>query len=131
MIATAPGKLVLWGEYAVLAGAPAAVMAVDRYASVSLECAEHWQFMSSGLLSPGVYSGTPDFPVAVASAGMAVNTLRSFGYEQLPPDAYRVHTDTRPFFIGTNKLGLGSSAAVCASSPTSRSGLERPSTRSS
>lgn len=113
MIATAPGKLVLWGEYAVLAGAPAAVMAVDRYASVSLEPAQHWQFMSTGLLGPGVYCGTSDFPVSVASADLAVATLEHLGCAELPGDAYRVHTDTGPFFMGTNKLGLGSSAAVC------------------
>ena len=32
MIATAPGKLILTGEYAVLDGAPAVVVAVDRRA---------------------------------------------------------------------------------------------------
>ncbi len=113
MIATAPGKLVLWGEYAVLADAPAAVMAVDRYASVSLEPAQHWQFMSSGLLGPGVYSGTSAFPESVVSAGLVVATLEHFGHAELPQDAYRVHTDTRSFFMGPDKLGLGSSAAAC------------------
>ena len=34
--ATAPGKVVLWGEYAVLEGAPAAVVAVNRYARCTL-----------------------------------------------------------------------------------------------
>ena len=35
--ASAPGKLILIGEYAVLFGAPAAVMAVNRRASVRIE----------------------------------------------------------------------------------------------
>jgi phosphomevalonate kinase len=35
-MASAPGKLVLAGEYAVLDGAPAIVMAVDRRAVVSV-----------------------------------------------------------------------------------------------
>jgi phosphomevalonate kinase len=40
VIASAPGKLVLLGEYAVLEGAPALVLAVDRRASVALESRE-------------------------------------------------------------------------------------------
>ena len=35
--ARAPGKLVALGEYAVLDGAPAVVLALDRYAEVSIE----------------------------------------------------------------------------------------------
>jgi phosphomevalonate kinase len=34
--ASAPGKLILTGEYAVLFGAPALVMAVDRRATVQI-----------------------------------------------------------------------------------------------
>ncbi|MDH3638826.1 MAG: hypothetical protein OES09_10250, partial [Gammaproteobacteria bacterium] len=34
--ASAPGKIVLLGEYAVLAGVPALVMAIDRRAEVQL-----------------------------------------------------------------------------------------------
>ena len=36
VVASAPGKIVLSGEYAVLAGAPAIVMAVDRRARVAI-----------------------------------------------------------------------------------------------
>ncbi|MCW8846391.1 MAG: hypothetical protein OQK99_11185 [Gammaproteobacteria bacterium] len=47
---SAPGKLILAGEYAVLDGAPGLVMAVDRRARVSLEPSsdEHWQVTSAG-----------------------------------------------------------------------------------
>ena len=37
IVASAPGKLVLLGEYAVLEGAPALVLAVDRHASATIE----------------------------------------------------------------------------------------------
>ena len=37
ILASAPGKVVLWGEYAVLEGAPAAVLAVNRRARCQLE----------------------------------------------------------------------------------------------
>ena len=37
---SAPGKAVVWGEYAVLEGAPALVMAVNRYATARVEPAD-------------------------------------------------------------------------------------------
>ena len=44
---TAPGKIVLWGEYAVLEGAPAVTMAVSRYSKVDLATTqESWEFTS-------------------------------------------------------------------------------------
>ena len=36
IVARAPGKLVALGEYAVLEGAPAIVLAVDRYCEATL-----------------------------------------------------------------------------------------------
>ena len=51
----APGKIVLWGEYAVLAEAPAAVLALDRYAEVSLSPNELFStFTAEGFLAAGV-----------------------------------------------------------------------------
>ena len=54
--ASAPGKVVLWGEYAVLRGAPAMVMAVDREAICTIDlnqdgansADDRWQFESLG-----------------------------------------------------------------------------------
>ncbi|HUT78148.1 MAG TPA: hypothetical protein VM285_10700 [Polyangia bacterium] len=89
--ATAPGKQLLSGEYAVLHGAPAVVAAVDRRAFAWLEA-------PTGGVSPLV-------------AAAREETARSLGetdVEALPP----VRVETRGFSRRGRKLGLGSSAAV-------------------
>lgn len=107
LVASAPGKLFLAGEYVVLRGAPALVAAVDRRARVHLE---------------------PDAPLAIASLAEGVEVRVG----ELAPDAgpsgdvgaalavartlgvTRGHltVDTRAFFEGRSKLGLGRSAAA-------------------
>ena len=48
--ASAPGKIVLWGEYAVLTGAAAGVMALSNRASIRMEPSadKRWHFESKG-----------------------------------------------------------------------------------
>ncbi len=113
MLARAPGKIVLWGEYAVLQGAPAAVMAVDRYAEVSLHSnPSHWLFSSKGFLTPGVHLASPQFCHAPAAA-MAEQVAQYWGMTELPPP-FSLHSDSQGFQHSSGqKLGLGSSAAVC------------------
>lgn len=126
--ARAPGKVVLWGEYAVLAGAPAMVMAVDRYAACTIEpVLEHhvaggapasgWVFKSLGFRSApaclpleALCSGSA--PPAESPAFTAWHVVRALDSETLPASA-RVLVDTRGFYQGEEKLGIGSSAAVC------------------
>ena len=92
---SAPGKVVLSGEYAVLRGAPAVAMAVDRRASVSVE----------------------EGPAETVCVGLEGRTdtrlvdcvLDVLGEER--PDA-RLTLDTGAFSDGPNKLGIGSSAAL-------------------
>ena len=86
MIASAPGKLILTGEYAVLEGAPAIVVAVDRRA----------------VARRGSEVTTSPFVRAVAEllAGEAGEIAR------------RVVVDTTALYDGELKLGLGSSAAA-------------------
>ncbi len=114
--ASAPGKIVLWGEYAVLAGAPAAVLALDARATVTLEPTgdSHWHFISQGFVSDPEKVN----PAALPSAGAGVfvrQILQHWGLQALeqcgPPR--RVNTDSAQFFQQQQKLGLGSSAAVC------------------
>jgi phosphomevalonate kinase len=113
LIVRAPGKVVLWGEYAVLADAPAAVMAVDRYAQVSLTPGgSYTRFTSRGFLTPGVYKADDRFCGAPCAA-MAETVLSHFGNSRYP-QPFSLCSDTSAFYSdGGAKLGIGSSAAVC------------------
>lgn len=119
--ARAPGKVVLWGEYAVLAGAPALVMAVDRFATCSVAAAtadEAWHFSASGHRAPDA-----DVPRARLTAYEAPtadqvwhlpwHVLQALDCPDLPAGG-RMELDTRAFHVDHQKLGLGSSAALCA-----------------
>lgn len=127
--ASAPGKLILLGEYAVLEGAPAVVMAVDRRARVTLRpaAAESWTAAATGLMDEPA-----DFrfeapsairwrrPTDAARLLLVDAVLRladvELGVEPdlLPP--LDLDLDTTAFFVGEGagrrKLGLGSSAAL-------------------
>jgi phosphomevalonate kinase len=98
VIATAPGKLILTGEYAVLigsdlGGAPALVVAVDR------------RVIARRRTGP---RGSSPFLVAVVE-----ELARRFGADHpAPHKAMEIVCDSRAFFAGPIKLGLGSSAAV-------------------
>src|SRR5260370_36914374 len=87
-IAIAPGKAILCGEYAVLHGAPAIAVAVDRTARA--------QFAKVGN--------------ATAFVRQAVNHAE----RRVGPAPSPVVVDTAQLFEGEHKLGLGSSAAVTA-----------------
>jgi phosphomevalonate kinase len=96
MIATAPGKLILTGEYAVLGGAPALVMAVDRRAvarRVAGTAAAGSPFLEAVAAELAARRGAAD-PAARAARELVV--------------------DSSEFYDGDAKLGLGSSAAVTA-----------------
>lgn len=113
----APGKVVIWGEYAVLAGAPALVMAVDRYAhaSVSLE-GKVWHIRSTGFESEITLDAGALLSLAPSAAAGAAAVIRSalaaLGDPPLPAGA-RITTDTTAFHEAGSKLGIGSSAAIC------------------
>lgn len=108
----APGKVVLWGEYAVFTGAPAAVMAVNRYATVDFQKQPRgWGFQAAGFMTPGLHAATADFVAAPVTA--LVNTaMQFFGHtDYTRPFSY--YADTADYYQSGQKLGLGSSAAVC------------------
>jgi len=121
--------MVLLGEYAVLFGAPAAVMAVNRRARVELvpSASKHWQ-----LIAPGLAPRPAEINIgAGGSVGWIDEDLREdftlverllgeldhagvVELTQLAPLAATL--DTREFFRSgddsRHKLGLGSSAAL-------------------
>ncbi len=113
MICTAPGKVVLWGEYAVLAGAPTAVVAVDRYATVNLEPSKHgWHFYANGFLTPAMQTRQAGFSPAPA-AQIAQAILAHWGFTEYP-QSFTLGSDSSAFYhTGSAKLGIGSSAAIC------------------
>jgi phosphomevalonate kinase len=125
--ASAPGKVILWGEYAVLAGAPAMVMAVDRRAVCRIEPttprasdARVWRFTSQGFSAPEidleVSRLSADTPPEHAGSLMFWHVirelLRNSDRSALPAGA-RIVTDSQEFYQDGKKLGIGSSAAVC------------------
>lgn len=93
MIATAPGKLILTGEYAVLDGAPALVIAVNRRVVATRRKAPR---------------GSSPFLIAVAD-----EIAKRHGADHpATRAAMEIMVDSSAFYAGTQKLGLGSSAAV-------------------
>jgi len=94
MTASAPGKLILTGEYAVLDGAPALVIAVDRRAIARVRA--------------GAPRGSSAFLLAVASELAA----RRGASDPAAAAALEIAVDSSAFYDGLTKLGLGSSAAV-------------------
>ena len=93
MIATAPGKLIITGEYAVLEGAPAIVLAVARRAIARRNATPR---------------GSSPFLLAVADE---IAARRGAG-DPAAQAALEISVDSRAFYHRITKLGLGSSAAV-------------------
>ena len=118
--AEAPGKAVIAGEYAVLAGAPSLVMAVNRKArcTINLTSDQHWTFSSSGFSANSQHSlAALSHPEKIAPSdparllGWALHGLPMSQREKLPVGAH-VQMNTRQMYEGKQKLGLGSSAAL-------------------
>jgi phosphomevalonate kinase len=127
---SAPGKLVLFGEYAVLFGAPAAVAAVDRRAVVTLRpfAGNGWELAAPGLVAqrarlevePDNTVRWHDEKLGRGAFGLIDKLLRGIGESGLI-DLVNLRPltatlDTRAFFESAggweSKLGLGSSAAL-------------------
>ena len=111
LTASAPGKLVLLGEYAVLEGAPGVVMAVNRRVRVRVKALSRGQLCSLGTYMPHLKSlqFAPDKDSGVG----ILDAVRA----QLKPEcSFKADIDSAAFFSPEGqKYGLGSSAAViCA-----------------
>jgi phosphomevalonate kinase len=89
-VVSAPGKLFLIGEYAVLAGAPAVVAAIDRRVT--------------GRFVPGAKPSSPLIEEVMRVAARLGGAL--------PEGAPEI--DSRSLMLDERKLGLGSSAAAAA-----------------
>ncbi|GAB2546811.1 mevalonate kinase family protein [Rhodanobacter koreensis] len=129
LMASAPGKLVLLGEYAVLEGAPALAVAVDRRATVRIKPRSDGVCVVS---APDIGVFNVPMPVDVdgrlhwhcAEADTTKlrlvdhvwSALSREGLAPPPGDGFCIELDTAGFFetssSGQAKLGLGSSAAL-------------------
>lgn len=122
--ASAPGKLVMSGEYAVIDGAPAVSLAINRRAKVTVHAAadgcvlevitaNHRQF-SFSWHSSGEILFTGEQP---ADRGTLLTVLLKHLANSLPSTmpSVRIVIDSSEFYAveSRQKLGLGSSAAVC------------------
>jgi phosphomevalonate kinase len=115
--ASAPGKLFLSGEYAVLVGAPALVVAVDRRAHVHVVLSPGpGPLVVESLAEEGrrvVHDPERDTPgggdAGAVLAALRVARATAPGLAAMRAD---VLVDTRPFLAGGQKLGLGRSAAT-------------------
>jgi phosphomevalonate kinase len=115
--ATAPGKLFLTGEWAVLRGAPALVMAVDRVVRVEIDGEPGDGALAVESLAEGRTWRGEATPTGDAGAVAAV-------LDRLGRVRGRIVVDSRPFLVGERKLGLGRSAATIAAAVTARRALD-------
>ena len=108
--ATAPGKLFLTGEWAVLVGAPAIVAAVDRRVTVrvtpTVETSLVVDSRAEGLQRT-ISDRTASLPGGDAGAVASA-------WQAMAGGGAQVIVDSSTFLIGERKLGLGRSAAVIA-----------------
>ncbi|MBE1159335.1 mevalonate kinase family protein [Dyella acidiphila] len=128
LTASAPGKLVLLGEYAVLEGAPALVLAVNRRAHVRIEtrddgvCDVHAPDLGVSAARMTIDGAGLHWRCDAAVAGklsLVEHVWQGMQREGLAPSAgtgFSLHLDTSGFFNADSepraKLGLGSSAAL-------------------
>lgn len=116
-IATAPGKVVLSGEYAVLDGAPAVCMAIDRRARVTLTSADHSTCI---VRAPGFAKEEGRFCIVEGglewiSGGARFEIIdAAWAAGARVPAGSVIELDTRAFVDEATgaKTGIGSSAAL-------------------
>lgn len=109
--ASAPGKVIVSGEYAVLDGAPAICMAVNRRARVSIVAADASRHT---VAAPGYLAKPRSFASIEESAN--VLPLLAAVWRRMPMSQqgyFDIELDSRSFRAAAGtKLGVGSSAAI-------------------
>ena len=118
VVASAPGKAVLCGEYAVLDGAPAVCMALDRRVRVTVTpCEGDWIRVSApgytaveGLLR--VVGGKFEWMQGASEFALVDAVLRTCA--AVPERVVSIELDSNAFRDGESneKIGIGSSAAL-------------------
>lgn len=108
VLARAPGKLVVLGEYVVLEGGPALVMAVDHHCVAEIQPSEdavcHLHTLSD-CAEDRSFDSAEGSDVAIVDS-----VTRHWPIEDV--GAWRGRVDSSRLFVAGRKLGLGSSAAA-------------------
>ena len=126
ILAKAPGKLILLGEYAVLEGAPALVAAVNRLARVTIKASKNNSFeVEAPVIDVDLQQFILDAKGKVRFLKKSIKKLKFFlsifecaiselNRKNILTAPIRITLDTSEFFLrkGAVKLGLGSSAAL-------------------
>ena len=131
LVATAPGKLILLGEYAVLEGAPAIVMAINRRAQVGVKRPTKKNLVTA----PEIYDRIVSFMVdeqrnvnwigVDPSTGVRLELLAQVLAKYWPGVPVEIETDTSAFYEDGIKMGFGSSAALTVAASAALNG-EKP-----
>ncbi|WP_104084165.1 mevalonate kinase [Cryobacterium sp. Y11] len=116
---SAPGKLFLLGEYAVLHGAPALLAAVDRRVTVTVAPGRSWRLHAPSI---GIHHLDLDDEGRLPATldAQTRSTLRLFDAVRAVLKAragggpFEISIDSADFSRDGHKLGLGSSAAVAS-----------------
>jgi phosphomevalonate kinase len=111
--ASAPGKLVLLGEYAVLEGAPALVVAVSRLATATITSSRQPRLWTQNLGIAALPYEHQNNRVTFADGEHPELKLFCEVLSELKATSFDIYLDTSAFSIDGQKLGLGSSAAIC------------------
>ena len=111
-VASAPGKAVLLGEYVVLDGALALVLAVDRRATALLARASGPRCRFEMLAPASRVFEFAGGNGAGPSGSALVDSVLAHADFALPWPSWSARVDSSAFFGAGSKLGLGSSAAA-------------------
>lgn len=114
LTASAPGKLVVSGDYAVLDGAPAIVSAALPRARASLSSSDAFRVRAIGFNDAehaiGVGPSGLEWPGGESALPLLDAVWRTLA--PVSPAPFTLELDTSAFSDGDRKLGLGSSAAL-------------------
>lgn len=107
---SAPGKIIVAGEYAVLEGAPAICIAINRRARVTITASDAGTHRVS---APGYRRDVKHFEdIATIAKDLPLLAAIWDQYPQVSQEPLNIEIDTQNFKSGNEKLGIGSSAAA-------------------
>lgn len=108
----APGKLVLSGDYIALLDAPALVLAVNRVATAKLTIKSHGGWSVRSNLTPHEQFDSLADLLDSGKQKLLSTLIGALPSVAIRPEHAELELDSNTFFEGSEKLGIGSSAAI-------------------